>query len=95
MKSSKKKINAAGEILVRPNDRAEYDRQNPHLKFFLVQTAAAPMFTEKADRLHVLYRVTKDFLAEKEIEVPPLSDMERFDFTADETPMPLLDKLLQ
>ncbi|MCI0487093.1 MAG: DnaJ domain-containing protein [Blastocatellia bacterium] len=88
-------INAIGETLARPEKRKEYDRANAHLGFFMVQVAAAPLFMEKADRMHVLHRMIKDFLAARGVELRPLSDMDRDDFSADETPIELLDNLLR
>ncbi len=95
LKDRQKEINAAGETLARPKNREEYDRQNSHLKFFSVRVAAAPLFVEKADRIHVLHRAIREFLAAKSIDLPPLSDIEREDFSADETPIDLLDNLLR
>ena len=83
-----------GETLKRPEKRKEYDRDHAHLRFFTVQVAAAPMFVEKVDRLHVMHRVIKDFLSKKGVRLSPLSDVEREDFTDDESPVELLDNLL-
>ena len=89
-----KHINSVGETLKRPEKRKEYDRANAHLRFFTVQIAAAPMFVDKLDRLHVLHRVIKDSLLEKGVRLSPLSDVEREDFSDDESPVELLDNLL-
>lgn len=89
-----KEINAIGEILVRPEKRKEYDRNNAHLRFFVIQAAASPMFVNKADKLYVLHRVVRDFLGRKGGDLAPLSDIDRDDFSADETKVPLLDSLL-
>jgi hypothetical protein len=88
-------VNNIGETLARPQKREEYDRANAHLSFFTIQVAAAPLFVDKADRLHVLHRVIRQFLAEKGVELQPLSDLDRDDFSADETPIALLDQLLE
>lgn len=83
-----------GETLKRPETRKEYDRAHAHLRFFTVQVAAAPMFVDKVDRMHVMHRIVKDFLAERGVLLSPLSDVEREDFTGDESPIELLDNLL-
>jgi len=95
LEDRQKEINTAGEKLARPKEREEYDRQNAHLKFFSVRVAAAPMFVEKADRIYVLHRAIREFLAPKGVDLTPLSDIEREDFSADETPIDLLDNLLR
>jgi len=95
LEGRQKEINAAGETLARPEKREEYDRANAHLKFFIVRVAAAPLFVEKDDRIYVLHRALRNFLAAKEVDLPPLSDLEREDFSADETPIDLLDNLLR
>ena len=95
LEDRKKEINAAGEVLARPAEREKYDQANAHLRFFTVRVAAAPMFVEKADRIYVLHRAIRNFLEMQEVDYPPLSDMEREDFSADETPNELLDNLLK
>jgi len=89
-----KEINAAYGILARPEEREKYDLANAHLRFFTVRIAAAPLFVEKNDRIYVLHRALRNFLAAKEVDLQPLSDLEREDFSADETPIDLLDNLL-
>ena len=89
-----KYINSVGETLKRPEKRKEYDRDHAHLRFFTVQVAAAPMFVNKVDRLYVMHRIVKDFLATKGVVLSPLSDVEREDFSDDESPVELLDNLL-
>jgi|SRR5215213_397625 len=83
-----------GETLKRPEKRKEYDRAHAHLRFFTVQVAAAPMFVDKVDRMHVMHRIVKDFLSAKGVRLSPLSDVEREDFAGDESPVGLLDNLL-
>jgi curved DNA-binding protein CbpA len=83
-----------GETLRRPEKRKEYDRANAHLRFFTVQVAATPMFVDKVERLHVMHRIIKDFLADKGVALSPLSDVEREDFSTDVTDVALLDSLL-
>jgi curved DNA-binding protein CbpA len=83
-----------GETLRRPEKRKEYDRANAHLRFFTVQVAATPMFVDKVERLHVMHRIIKDFLADKGVVLSPLSDVEREDFSTDVTDVELLDSLL-
>ncbi|ANZ41013.1 hypothetical protein BBK82_38575 [Lentzea guizhouensis] len=87
-------VNAAGEQLARPARRAQYDQDNAHLRFFTVRTAAAPMFTEPADRTAVLHRMLRDHFAARGTGLPPLSDLDRTDFSADHSPNRLLDELL-
>jgi hypothetical protein len=89
-----KQINSIGGTLISPERRAEYDRENAHLRFFDVQTIAAPLFTSKTDRLHVLHRAIRDFLGAKGVALAPLSDLEREDFASDENRVELLDNLL-
>jgi len=95
IEARQKEINAAGEALVRHGKREEYDRANAHLKFFTVRVAAVPLFVEKADRIYVLHRAIKNFLTVREVDLPPLSDIDREDFSADETPNELLDNLIK
>jgi hypothetical protein len=83
-----------GETLRRPEKRKEYDRANAHLRFFTVQIAAAPMFVDQVERLHDMHRLIKDFLAGKGVTLSPLSDVEREDFSTDESEVELLDNLL-
>jgi hypothetical protein len=85
----------AGNTLGPPAERAKYDQENAHLKFFIIQSAAIPLYTSSADRAYVLHRVMRAFLAEKGCHLPPLTDLERDDFSADETPVELLDRLLK
>ncbi|MCY1139631.1 hypothetical protein OWR29_16650 [Actinoplanes sp. Pm04-4] len=81
----------AGEELVRPARREKYDRQNPHLRFFTVRTAAAPMFVSLADRLVALRAAVHAHLEAAGEAPPPSTDLDRHDFTADFSPHPLLD----
>ncbi|KOV86716.1 DnaJ domain-containing protein [Nocardia sp. NRRL S-836] len=94
LEEQQKVVNSTSEVLARPARRAEYDRDNAHLRFFTVRRAAAPMFTEPADRVAVLHRVLREHLAAQGVELPPLSDVDRTDFTADHSPNLLLDALL-
>lgn len=90
-----KHINSAiGETLKRPEKRREYDRANAHLRFFTAQVAAAPIFVDKVERAHVMHRIVKNFLAARGVKLSPLSDVEREDFSNDESPIELLDSLL-
>jgi uncharacterized protein YaaR (DUF327 family) len=95
IEARQKEINAAGETLVRPEEREKYDRANAHLKFFTVRIVSAPLFVEKADRIYVLHRAIRNFLVTQNVDLPPLSDLEREDFSADETQIDLLDNLLK
>lgn len=90
-----KKINEAGEVLVRAEEREKYDHENSHLRFFVVQVAAVPMFVDKADRFYALNRIIREFLTTKGTTLTPISDHERDDFSADETTNNLLDNLLR
>jgi curved DNA-binding protein CbpA len=89
-----KAVNAAGEELARPANRAAYDQANAHLRFFTVRDAAAPMFVDVAARIDVLHRAIAAHLRAAGAPLPPLSDLDRSDFRADQTPNPLLDELL-
>jgi curved DNA-binding protein CbpA len=89
-----KTINAAGEVLSRPEKRKEYDQLNQHLRFYMDRPAAAPIFNSKVERLFLLHRVLREHLAEKGCQLSPLCDLDRDDFSTDETPNRLLDGLL-
>ena len=94
LEERQKEVNAVGEVLVRPARRTRYDEKNAHLRFFTVRPAAAPLFTEQADRVAVLHRVLREHLTAQGVALPPLSDLDRTDFTADHSPHRLLDELL-
>lgn len=89
------KITSAGEKLARPAEREKYDAENAHLVFYQERRAAVPFFTSKADRLWVLLRAFRAHLAQQGADLPPLNDLHREDFSADETPNDLLDSLLR
>lgn len=89
-----KAVNAAGEVLSRPEKRKEYDRLNRHLQFFMVRPAAAPVFTSKLERQFLLHRALREDLARMGCPIQPLSDLDHDDFSTDETPNRLLDSLL-
>jgi curved DNA-binding protein CbpA len=89
-----KVVNAAGEVLARPAERAKYDRQNAHLRFLTVRNAAAAMFVDAGHRVDVLHRAISAHLDAAGVPLRPLSDLDRTDFLADSTPNPLLDQLL-
>ncbi len=89
------KINEAGEALARPDRRKKYDMENAHLRFYLERPAAAPIFSNKIDRLTVLNRVLREHLIAIGENVSPLNDFDRTDFSADETSNELLDSLLK
>jgi hypothetical protein len=89
-------LNAAGETLARPEERKKYDEANVQLRFFEVRIAAAPMFAESHEEgLRVVYRALRASVVDQGLPLRPLSDIERFDFPDDETPVPLLDNLLR
>jgi hypothetical protein len=88
-------INNAGETLARSEDRAKYDKANAHLRFFLIQNSSALPFFDKSFRIEWLHQVIREFLASKGADLSPLSDLERTDFSGDETPNDLLDALLK
>jgi curved DNA-binding protein CbpA len=87
-------INALAEPLVRPAKRDEYDREHADLRTLTVRDAAAPLFADPAHRTAVLHRALTDHLTARGARLYPPSDLHRSDFTADETPNPLLDDLL-
>jgi hypothetical protein len=84
-------LNAAGEELARPARRREYDAANPHLRYFTVRIAAAPMFVTPVDLMVALRAAVAAHLDEAGAPVPPASDLERADFTGDLTWNALLD----
>src|SRR5829696_9339458 len=67
LEGRQKEINAAGETLSRPEERAKYDQAHAHLRFFLVRVAAARMFVEKPARMYAVDRAIREFLEEKGI----------------------------
>lgn len=89
-----KAINALAEPLVRPAKREEYDREHADLRTLTIRDAAAPLFADPAHRTAVLHRALTEHLAARGARLHPPSDLHRTDFTADETPNPLLDDLL-
>jgi curved DNA-binding protein CbpA len=88
-------LNAIGDRLSNPQLRAEYNRENAHLTFFVVRPVAAPAFQEREVRLRWVHRLARDFLLDCGESVDPLTDLERSDFTADFTPNDILDDLLR
>jgi curved DNA-binding protein CbpA len=90
-----KEIGQKGDTLARPESRANYDSSNAHLRCFVIRPAAAPIYTEKADRLFALDRAARRFLARKGASVAPLCDLYRTSFEPDEQPVELLDRLLR
>jgi len=94
LEERQKVVNTAGEELARPANRAQYDQDNAHLRFFTVRNAAAPLFADPADRIDVLHRAISAHLNSAGVGIRPLSDLDRTDFTADQTPNPLLDERL-
>lgn len=86
------RINQAAEELARPARREQYDRANPHLRFFTVRAAVAPMFVSVPDRVVALRAAIRDHLDAAGAPLPPASDLDRQDFTADFTRHPLLDE---
>jgi curved DNA-binding protein CbpA len=90
-----KDVGKKGDELARPESREKYDRENAHLRFLVVQPAAAPMFRSRVDRAFVLDQRAREFLARKGVEVSPLCDLGRTDFSADFTPIPDFDRLLE
>ena len=86
-----RKVNAAGRTLTAPAERTKYDREHAHLRLFTVRSAAAPMFIDPHDRFQAIYRAISEHLRGMHTPLPPLSDLDRDDFSADLTPTPLLD----
>lgn len=86
-----KALNAAGEELARPARRRQYDQANPHLRYFAVRTAAAPMFVATPDLVVALRAAVARHLDAAGVPLPPASDLERLDFVADMTWHALLD----
>jgi curved DNA-binding protein CbpA len=86
-----KAINAAGEDLVRPARREQYDRTHAHLRLFSVRVAAAAMFVDRANLLSAIARAVEAHLDAAGTPVRPATDLYRFDFPDDLTPDPLLD----
>jgi len=94
LEGREKAVNAVGDELKRPARRKQYDKANAHLRFYTVRVAAAPMFTDAADLVAVLHRAIGAQLARENVRLAPVSDLDRADFRADETPNALLDELL-
>ena len=91
LEARQKTVNTAGEELARPAKRAQYDRDNAHLRFFTVRDAAAGIFADRADRMDVLYAAISDHLRARGVALRPRSDLDRDDFFADMTPNSVLD----
>jgi curved DNA-binding protein CbpA len=89
-----KVINAAGEALCRPEKRKEYDSTNAHVRFFMARPAAAPVFNDRLERFFVLHGVLRFHLSQKGVTILHLCDLDREDFSGDETPNGLLDELM-
>ena len=87
-------INEAANALVSPAQREKYDRENPLVRYLIIHSAAVPFYTKKADRLIVLHRAIRRFLAAKEVDLPPLTEVESEGFASDWTPVRLLDDIL-
>jgi hypothetical protein len=85
-----KAVNAAGEELARPTRRAQYDLDNPHIAYLTARRLAATLFVERSN-VETILRSIMAHLTEVGIPVAPLSDLDRSDFEADFTAMPLLD----
>lgn len=94
IEQEQKEVGKKGDELVRPDSRKKYDDSNAHLRFLVVQLAAAPLFRSRVDRAYVIDRAVRDFLAAKGVAIGPLCDLARADFSADFTPVPELDRLL-
>lgn len=92
LEERQKEVNNAGEELVRPARREQYDRANAHLRFFTVRDAAVPLFRSSADSVDVVHRAICAHLAAAGVAVTPLSDLDRTDFSADHEFDPLLDR---
>jgi hypothetical protein len=90
-----KQVGKKGDELTRPESREKYDRENAHLRFLMVQPAAAPLFRSRVDRVYVIDRAVRSFLAAGGNRVDPLCDLERTDFQEDFSPAPALDRLLE
>lgn len=90
-----KQISKKGDELTRPELREKYDRENAHLRFLMVQPAAAPLFRSRVDRVYVIDRAVRGFLAAAGAPIDPLCDLERTDFHQDFSPAPALDRLLE
>jgi hypothetical protein len=85
------RINRAAEELARPARREEYDRANPHLRFFTVRTTAEPMFVSVTDRMASLRAAIAAHLDAAGAPLALASELARQDFTADFARNPLLD----
>lgn len=89
------RVNAIGDQLCDKERRKAYDKENPHLTFFVIRRAAAPAFCERPLFLLMAHRAARDFLVRKGETVDPITDLERTDFSADFTENALLDTLLR
>ena len=95
LEERQKEVGQKGDTLARPDSRAKYDEANAHLRFFIVRPAAAPLYVDKTDRLFAIDRAVRRFLAGRNFAAPPLCDLDRTDFSADEQRIELLDRLLR
>jgi curved DNA-binding protein CbpA len=88
-------INKIGDKLSNPIERAKYDLQNVHLTFFTIRKACAPIWEERSLLLRWMHQAVRDFLEKKGEKIPPITDLERTDFTSDFTENDLLERMLQ
>jgi curved DNA-binding protein CbpA len=87
-------VNAAGEVLVRPDQREEYDRAHPELRPLARRPATAALFIDPTARVDLIFRSLNDHLARVGARPRPPSDLYRANFAQDLTPNPLLDRIL-
>jgi hypothetical protein len=95
IEEQQKEVGKKGDELARPESRTEYDRKHAHLRFLIVQSAAAPLFRSRVDRVYIIDRAVRGSLAAKGAPIEPLCDLERTDFQEDFTPVAALDRLLE
>ncbi len=88
-------INRIGDKLSNPVERTKYDRQNVHLTFFTIRRTSAAVWGERGLLLRWMHASVRDFLLTQGARVPPMTDLEGRDFSADFTENPLLEELLQ
>ena len=81
-----REISDADERLSAPKEREKYDRENTHLRFFTIMPTAAPFYVTPVDRVYVLHRMIRRFLAAKGVELPPLTEVETTGSVSDWTP---------
>lgn len=94
IRTQQNRLSRVKSTLSAPKKKAEYDLENVHLRYFLTRPTSVPLFHSNVDRLFVLHRVLRQFLAEKGVEIAALMDTEQTDFSDEYEDVQVLNELL-